>query len=177
MVEENTQFNANSSVITREKWDWTVPKLMAVSSLLEGKKIEEVARISDVSPSTIYEWKKNKIFLDALQFAREETRLRINDKIARGAELAVDKIIELISTGNNRQRVQLDAAQALLKHVPPIYGGEKDKDGAGTEVKIIVMNNTTIENRKPQIKDWEREMGYDIIDVEGQNFLGQGNEK
>ena len=152
-------------------FEWNEPKMMAVTYLLKGMKVKDVAERVGVSPDAIYDWKKKKAFLDALQFAREETRIRINDSLAEGIEEAVVKTRQLMESGTNRQRVQLDAALGLLKFAPQIFAREEEANGGGREVKIIVMNNTTIENRKPEIQAWEKEMGYDAVIPERLNRL------
>lgn len=162
---------ASSEVAPQENWEWTLPKMTAVTLLLEGKKVKEVAALVGVSESAIYDWKKKKAFLEALQFARDETRLRIQDKLASAMEEALDKTVELMRTGNNRQRVQLDAAGHFMKLMPNLFKND-EKDGVqGNEVKIIVVNNTTIESRKKELQTWEQSMGYDEIEPDKLNNL------
>lgn len=162
---------ASSELTPQENWEWTLPKMTAVTLLLEGKKVREVATEVGVSESAIYDWKKKKPFLDALQFARDETRLRIQDKLAAAMEEALDKTVELMRTGNNRQRVQLDAAGHFMKLMPNLFKNDGDESGQSNEVKIIVVNNTTIESRKKEIQTWEQSMGYDEIEPDKLNNL------
>jgi transposase-like protein len=152
-----------------EEFEWTLPKMTAVTMLLQGKKVKEIAVEIGVTEQTIYNWRKKTAFANALQVAREETRTRIQDKLLGAIDESVDKMVDLMRTGNNRQRVQLDAASNILKFAPQIFA--KDEQGQAAEVKVVVVNQTTIQNRKEELRDWEKDMGYDVVDYREINNL------
>lgn len=167
MVDEESPENPQEIVAltpatSSNSFKWTVPKLMAISSLIEGAKNEDIARQLNISISTLYEWKRNAEFQRELMLARETIRERLLDKQTRYAEEGLEKIHTLMESGNNRQRVQLEAAAILAKALPIQKETQRD-EGDGAKVKVVILNNTTLVNRKDELKEWEGDMGYDTV--------------
>lgn len=164
MEDETSQENPQETVALTpvngtSTFKWTVPKLMAVTLLCEGEKNEEIARKVNVSISTLYEWKRNPEFVRELNLARETIRERLLDKQVKYGEEALEKVYQLMQSGSNRQRVQLDAALALVKGGVPVQR-ETQREETGQKVKVVVVNNTLLANRRDELKNWEDEMGY-----------------
>ena len=166
--------NASSPSNLGARFEWDAKKLRAIDLLVQGKKIKDIAAELEVSPDAIYDWKKIAEFKNQLDLYREEIYQSLINRQMEVGHKAIDKLEELIESGNNRQRVQLDASIAILKQLPSAGAKEKkDEEGGSGGVKVVIVNETTLENRRTKLKSFDEALGYDLK-VDRVNVLHSG---
>ncbi len=78
----------------------------AVEALVEGCSYAEAAQAGDVSPRRLYEWRQQPAFREALDRALVELHDRVHGRLEGLAELAVDRLRQVLEHGEDRVAVR-----------------------------------------------------------------------
>lgn len=120
-------------------------KEQAITYLLAGYTISDVARLINASRQTIYNWLEDEEFRAELDKRRQEIVKAGNQKIVKDLDLYINKI-KLLATKAKSEKVQLDAAIYLLDRV---YGTPRSK----VDIDVEKTEETSEKVDKDVLKD------------------------
>jgi hypothetical protein len=127
----------------------TQKQLLVIESLVAGETGAAAARSVGVAPERISRWKRNPFFVARLNERQKETLERIQHKLNRACEAALDATIEGFLDPELSQGAKLQAATNLLTRIAP--GIFKPCQPGPTRPADVVLKET--ENERDSILD------------------------
>ncbi|MBI3946706.1 MAG: hypothetical protein HY321_12355 [Armatimonadetes bacterium] len=93
----------------------TAKQRKAILALLSEPGIDKAAALADVAPNTLWRWRREPAFREALAEARRETFASATTALAAAAAKAVVVLVEIATNPGAREAARVSAARAILE--------------------------------------------------------------
>ncbi len=121
---------------------------LALLRLISGDSITVAAVVADVSRQTLSGWVNSPgPFKTALEDARQQLKGEVSDRIAGAAHMALDTLLDLISSED--ERIALEASKAILARLPV----QTEDGGSSYRLEVIGLNGRTLPEAMKQLDD------------------------
>ena len=92
-------------------------KIRAIEALLSGQTNDQAAKYASVSIRTLFKWKADEIFKQALQDAEKQALGEITRRLTSAGLKAVDVLSEIANDTAEKSSVRVQAAGKILESV------------------------------------------------------------
>lgn len=106
----------------------TPTQITVVQALAMGATVTAAAKLAVVSRPTIYKWRMDPVFNQALVFAKQEHAISVHDRLQTLTTKALDKLEEVLDNPKSSPSVILKAALAILNRKNWSLPSEDAKD-------------------------------------------------
>ena len=148
----------------------TQAQLKSIELTIKGYSAARIAREIDVSPQTIYKWKKNDNYNALLERTRKDYLKAYQNTIMSHIPDAVGTLVEAMNDVDADWRDRITASRALLEFSNIKKGGIRDEDAddkSSGKPQLIIFNANPPQKEKP-----EKERAYeDIIDNDDMGMI------
>ncbi|MFN7933985.1 MAG: hypothetical protein U0R19_11695 [Bryobacteraceae bacterium] len=106
----------------------TPTQVTVVQALALGATVTAAAKLASVSRPTIYKWKSDPVFNQAVAYAKQEYAITMHDRMQALTAKAIDKLEEVLDNPKSSPSVILKAALAILNRQNWAIPAEDFKD-------------------------------------------------